>query len=455
MPKIVDTSYPAKYLEFKNKFGKATFKSLAEIAANYEYGIDSEQNFYFRPESDEIVERFWIGKGELKSFEPTDEEGKYNCLKVMCGKLTQGENFIVEVKDVPEGQYERWGILELTNAIPSFGCNLTLECSVTTNPVGHCQSNLVDGDNTTAWDSEGDYQQVGHYIQVDLGTCVANLGKVTVDSSEIANVTTDYADGFKILISETGAFTGEETEVFGAPEKKFSKGYVEVTFPAINGRYVRVEITDAKPYYWRVGELEVYAWELADITRWAESQLLLYKADVQKGKLELSNVDRLIMPRGRIEITDKSGLISHDYPIISSKYHLSAQNKLKCDLQLGEVSYSLGEELLAIKRAIMEEKIGGGSRARDLSSSIYTSKGSNQKVEIAEIEAKQIKSINADLSEIIAGNGVITINENGIAAVKIGTTMFNLSAETGGAFFKGNVEAGALVVPVGTDKWAS
>jgi len=97
----------------------------------------------------------------------------------------------------------------------------------------------------------------------------------------------------------------------------------------------------------------------------------------------------------------------------------------------------------------------GTNRASNLSSSIYTSPGSDQKFTVNSIEANMIKSINADLSTIKAGDDVITINSSGIAAITSGTIMFNLSANTGNAFFKGDVEAGAMVLPVGSDKWAS
>lgn len=77
------------------------------------------------------------------------------------------------------------------------------------------------------------------------------------------------------------------------------------------------------------------------------------------------------------------------------------------------------------------------------------------KIATGTITADKIAAIDADLSTITAGDGVITIDANGIVAVKDAVTMFQLSAATGAAYFKGNVEAGALVAPVGTDKWAT
>jgi len=65
---IVSTGYSIEELQFSDKFGKSTMQSLAEIATNYEYGVDEERHFYFRPYDTSIVERLWLGRGDVKSF---------------------------------------------------------------------------------------------------------------------------------------------------------------------------------------------------------------------------------------------------------------------------------------------------------------------------------------------------------------------------------------------------
>lgn len=458
MALITFVDYPVKDLEFTRKSGKSVMQTLAEIASNYEYGVNEDGRFYFRPYSGKVIERFWIGHGDLKTFEPGEIEAKYNAYKVLCGELTSGDNYILEVKDVPADEYERWGILELPESVPPFSLNLALGLPIgqlLSDPAGAGLVNIVDGNPATEWNS-GAYQQIGHFLQIDLGSIKSYIGRVVVDSTEIANVTTDFADGFRVLISDSisGNNMVDATEVF-ASIKVFGSNNIAITFPATSGRYIRVEINNAKPYFWRVGEFGVYEWDIGDITRWAGFQLFINRESVKKGKLELSSIDRKISPRGKVRITTESGSAYYDYPIISTKYHFNAKSGLQVSLELGETTRSIADELLMMKRQLTERRLMGTAKGRQLSGGIWTSRGSDQRVDAGEIETRMIKSINADLSNITAGNGVITINADGIEAIKDAVTMFYLSAITGGAFFRGTVEAGALVVPVGTDKWAS
>lgn len=455
MSLITPVGHTVSYLEFKRRYGKSAMKTLAEIATNYEYGVTKDRHLYFRPYDETVNERFWIGKGELKSFEGEEIDVRYNAYKVLCGQLTKGDSFAIEVSDVPAGEYERWGILELPESIPPFGANIAAGYTVETSPGGTNASNLVDENTATEWCSEA-YQQLGDYIQVDLGSEKTNIGKVVVDSTGIANITTDFADGFKVLISSTvvGASMISPVEVFAATEP-FGSNYVAVTFPAESGRYVRAEINDAKPFFWRVDQLEVYEWDVGDIRRWAEGMLASTREPTKKGKLALSRVYRKISPRGKARITSRDGLVYNDYPMVSAKYKINSKLSLQCSLELGEAMPSIADEFLSIKREIAERRLMSSAKGSGLSQGIWTQEGSDQKFSIDLIEAAMIKSINADLSTITAGDGVITIDADGIEAIKSAVTLFYLSAITGGAFFKGNVEAGRLVIPVGVDKWAT
>ncbi|GAH89860.1 unnamed protein product, partial [marine sediment metagenome] len=257
MSLITFVDYPISYLEFTRKLGKSVMQTLAEIAVNYEYGVNEDGRFYFRPNSEKVVERFWIGHGDLKTFEPEEVEAKYNAYKVLCGELTSGDNYIVEVTDVPAGEYARWGILELPESVPPFGSNLALGLPIgqlLSNPTPGVNplTNIVDGNITTYWDSH-EYQQIGHFIQIDLGSIINYIGKIVVDSTGIADPTTHFADGFRVLISDTidGNDMINPIEVFASIEV-FGSNRVEITFPATSGQYVRVELSDAKPYWWRV-----------------------------------------------------------------------------------------------------------------------------------------------------------------------------------------------------------
>lgn len=390
MSLITPVGHTVSALEFKRKYGKSAMKTLAEIAVNYEYGVNENRNVYFRPYDETVNERFWIGKGELREFEGEEVESKYNAYKVLCGQLSKGDNFILEVSDVPEGEHAKWGILELPEAIPPFGSNIAAGCSVATSPTGTGASNLVDGDVATEWNS-GAYQQLGDYIQVDLGSEIANIGKVVVDSTEIANKTTDFADGFKVLVASAvvGSSMISPTEVFAATEE-FGSNYVAVTFPTESGKYVRVEITDAKPYFWRVGEFGVYQWGVGDIRRWAEGMLASTREPTKKGKLVLSEVNRKISPRGKARITSRDGLVYNDYPMVSAKYKINAKLGLQCSLALGETMPSIADELLRMQREITERRLMSSVKSSDLSMSIWTQEGSDQKVPIDSIETAML-----------------------------------------------------------------
>lgn len=390
MPLITPVGYTVGALKFKRKYGKSAMKTLAEIAVNYEYGINENRNVFFRPYDETVNERFWIGKGELREFEGEEVESKYNAYKVLCGQLSKGDNFILEVSDVPEGEHAKWGILELPEAIPPFGSNIAAGSTIETSPTGTGASNLVDGDVATEWNS-GAYQQLGDYIQVDLGSEIANIGKVVVDSTEIANKTTDFADGFKVLIASAvvGSSMISPTEVFAAIEE-FGSNYVAVTFPTESGRYVRVEINDAKPYFWRVGELRVYQWGVGDIRRWAEGMLASTREPTKKGKLVLSKVNRKISPRGKARITSRDGLVYNDYPMVSAKYKINSKLGLQCSLALGETMPSIADELLKMQREITERRLMSSVKSSDLSMSIWTQEGSDQQIPVDSIETAML-----------------------------------------------------------------
>ncbi|GAI46852.1 unnamed protein product, partial [marine sediment metagenome] len=131
---------------------------------------------------------------------------------------------------------------------------------------------------------------------------------------------------------------------------------------------------------------------------------------MKKGKLELSSIDRKISPRGKIRVTTESGSAHYDYPIISTKYHFNAKSGLQVSLELGETTRSIADELLTLKRQVAERRLMGAAKGRGLSTGIWTSEGSDQRFKAEEIETRMIKSINADVSTITAGDGVITIN---------------------------------------------
>jgi len=370
--KIIDTGYPCVELAWNRKKAKSVFNDLKEIAQNYKCGVDEEQEFYFQPISNTITKRYWIGKG-VKLFEPDEEvDPIINEYDVLVGQMTSGDNYLLTVKDDGEGSsQEKFGIrrdnLQLPECIPGFGSDLASGKTPTTNPVAGTPANMTNGNSETEWDS-GENQEAEDYIQVDLGEEKSYLGKIRVDSINSAKEKNySYADRFKVLISSTGAFTGEETEVFAAVED-FGTADVVITFVPTTGRYMRIELTAGKAYHWRVNRFEVFEWQVGDITRWAIDRLNKTKDPIKRGVLELEVCYEKLWPQGKIRLTSQDGGSYYDYPHVATSVHVGTERKIEVQLELGEVKKSVGDQILAQRRMISEFGIAGLSRDADLSS---------------------------------------------------------------------------------------
>lgn len=69
------------------------------------------------------------------------------------------------------------------------------------------------------------------------------------------------------------------------------------------------------------------------------------------------------------------------------------------------------------------------------------------KITAGTITSDKIASINADITNITAGNGAIIMNNEGVKMIYQGVETFNLKVATGSAYFKGSIEAGVLILP--------
>ncbi len=366
--KIEDTSYNCVTLSWNRKKAKSVFNDLKEIATSYEVGVDETREFYYRAISTAITNRYWVGKG-VKFFEPQQESSPIiNEYDVLVPQMNSGNNYLLTVKDTTS--QTAYGIrkdnLLLNQAILGFGSELATGITPTTNPVAGTPANMTDGNTATEWDS-GTNQLTTHYIDIDLGASKSYLGKIRVDSSSATDKATTFADRFKVLISADGSFAGEETQVYASTEDLGTADKVVIFVPTA-GRYIRIQITQAKAAYWQVDEIEVYEWNVADITRWATEKLNERKDPVRRGVLELDSCTKRIWPRGKIRITSKDGTSYYDYPHIGTKIHVGANLKLETKLELGEMAPSIGDELLTQRRMLAEYSIAGLARDADLSS---------------------------------------------------------------------------------------
>ncbi len=366
--KIENTGYPCVQLNWNRKKAKSVFTDLKEIANNYEWGVDEEREFYYRAISTAMTNRYWVGKG-VTFFEPKQEvEPIINEYDVLVPQMNSGNNYLLTVEDATS--QSTYGIrkdnLLLNQAILGFGSELATGITPTTNPVAGTPANMTDGNTATEWDS-GTNQLTTHYIDIDLGASKSYIGKVRVDSSSTTDKDTTFADRFKILISADGNFAGEETQVYASTVDLGTADMVVIFVPTA-GRYIRIQITQAKAAHWHVDEVEVYEWNVADITRWATEKLNERKDPVRRGVLELDICTKRIWPRGKIRVTSKDGASYYDYPHIGTKIHMGTDLKLQANLELGEMAPSIGDELLAQRRMLAEYSIAGLARDADLSS---------------------------------------------------------------------------------------
>jgi predicted ribosomally synthesized peptide with SipW-like signal peptide len=102
--------------------------------------------------------------------------------------------------------------------------------------VTHVSANAIDEDMNTYWKGT-----TGHdsWLMVDLGQA-HDIGGVKIWFDDH-----HYPKGYKIQISDTGSFTGEEITVVHIASGN-TNGYIEHSFNEVNGRYIRVYIIDVQ-----------------------------------------------------------------------------------------------------------------------------------------------------------------------------------------------------------------
>ncbi|MBA7568553.1 hypothetical protein ES708_10282 [subsurface metagenome] len=121
--KIKATAYEVQSIRWDRVSSKEVMKELAEMVLGYEFGVDEDREFFFRPKDTSINEdtRFWVGK-HLTVFIPKADISKIkNKLHIYSGKVTgaAGEktNYVLTVEDVPEGENPKEDKLTLPSAL--------------------------------------------------------------------------------------------------------------------------------------------------------------------------------------------------------------------------------------------------------------------------------------------------------------------------------------------------
>ncbi len=98
--KIETTGYVTSgTIDFDHVFAQSAIQSLAEIAQDFEYGVDDQREFYFRARSSGVMNWFWKGKHFQDLAITADPMGIRNKLYVKGGTVTGGSNYLPPVSD--------------------------------------------------------------------------------------------------------------------------------------------------------------------------------------------------------------------------------------------------------------------------------------------------------------------------------------------------------------------
>lgn len=363
---------------------RACFETLAELAQQFEFGVDAERDFYFRAISPLVLEKFWIGK-HLTEFKPTEDQSDLcNRLYIRCGRLTDGTDYTIML-DRP-GKILQDGLREDVVRVPEFwpifsNTNLAIGSTPTVNPIlGGIPGNMIDGNPATLWQSGVAPQAVGHWIQIDLGMTYDHIAMVVLDSDDPA-AQEYYARGFTIEISATGAFTGEQVQVFITNDNSTYKPII--TFTPTSGRYVRITLTVPHANEWRVGEFEIYELTTTDIERWGNYILDERKDIKKKATATIIGVDKLINlrstlgpiePRGLVGIYDENGVHIDDYANVACQYSLTPES-FDLTMELGAQASLLPSYIRKMLQQLKEFDMSGVRNVADLSAGVGPAPG--------------------------------------------------------------------------------
>ncbi len=371
--KIEATGYTlAGTLQFERQFAKDVFTLLADIANDYEFGVDQDAEFFFRAIDTTILERFWVGT-HITDFTPEKDYSQIvNRWYIYAPPFSDGSNYQIMVENA--ASQSSYGLAEDFIDAPAIisiysSTNLASGKTPTTSPAAGTPANMTDGDNSTLWESGAD-QTVGHYIKIDLGATFDQVAKVVLDS--IHSTAQEYhATLFKI---ETSTDDAAYTEVFACTSDPGWKP--TVTFQPVAARYILITLTAAVAVHWKVGEAEVYELDTADLERWGAQVLADSKDPILRATATIRGIDKILLqrpvvaaiyPTGKCRITDRVGTTTHDYAIISCEYVLSSSG-FDLRMELGHTKPEISDQMRLLRRQIAENRLLGIRRGDNLAS---------------------------------------------------------------------------------------
>ena len=414
--KIEATGYTlAGTLQFERQFARDVFDLLADIANDYEFGVDHEGEFFFRAIDTTILERFWVGT-HLTDFIPEKNYSQIvNRWYVYAPPFSDGSNYQIMVENA--ASQSSYGLAEDFIEAPAIinlysSTDLASGITPTTNPVAGTPANMTDGSASTLWES-GANQAIGHWIKIDLGATKDSVAKLVLDSIH-ATAQEYHATKFKV---ETSTDDATYTERFACTSDPGWKP--TVTFSPVAARYVKITLTAAASVHWKVGEVEVYELDTADLERWGAQVVADSKDPVLRAEVTIRGIDKVISkrpivaaihPTGKCRVTDRDGTTTHDYAIISCEYVLSSSG-FDLHIELGHTKPEISDQIRLLKRQIAENRLLGIRRGDNIASGTGFEQGSIKSTYIGENE---IHTPHLRALAVIAGKlSVVGLDANG------------------------------------------
>ena len=98
--KIIATGYTVQSIDFDHTFAKDAIQTLADMAQDYEFGVDDSREFYFRPITTTVQYSYWVGKHFQDVEIEEDPFTVRNKLYIKLGEIQAGgTNIIGSVQD--------------------------------------------------------------------------------------------------------------------------------------------------------------------------------------------------------------------------------------------------------------------------------------------------------------------------------------------------------------------
>lgn len=98
--KIIATGYTVNSIDFDHTFAKDAIQTLADMAQDYEFGVDDSREFYFRPITTSVQYSYWVGKHFQNVKIEENPFSVRNKLYIKMGEIQAGgTNIIGSVQD--------------------------------------------------------------------------------------------------------------------------------------------------------------------------------------------------------------------------------------------------------------------------------------------------------------------------------------------------------------------